>query len=68
MVSEKSDYMSEKYRDVLKDITGAKPYKPDELGYSYQFQCIRCERIITLTYPKRDCDYNYCPWCGREII
>lgn len=68
MVSEKSDWMSDKYKDTLESFTTVKPVHPDIDGSSKQFQCVRCERIITMYTIMKTCNYSYCPWCGREIL
>ena len=63
-----SDWMSDKYKDTLENLTTVKPVHPESDGSSKQFQCVRCERIITMYTVMKRCIYDYCPWCGREIM
>lgn len=63
-----NDWEIDKYRDSLMSFTTLKPVHPDKGGASKQFQCVRCERIITMYTVMQNCNYDYCPWCGREIL
>lgn len=63
-----NDWEIDKYRDSLMHFTTLKPINPDKDGASKQFQCVRCERIITMYTVMQSCNYDYCPWCGREIL
>lgn len=63
-----SDWMCDKYKDVLEGITTLKPFLPDKSGYTKRFQCVKCEQVISLPYEDQECNYLYCPYCGREIV
>jgi len=35
--------------------------------YHDRFQCPCCGRIVELAFHKRDCDYEFCPYCGEPM-
>lgn len=44
------------------------PVEPDEKGYTNIFKCSCCKRKVAVTPPKRTLDYEYCPYCKREVL
>lgn len=52
--------------ELLNDTTEWNPVDPDRRGYSNVFECNECGGRVYYTYWVEECDYNFCPWCGRR--
>lgn len=52
--------------ELLNDTTEWDPVDPDRRGYSNVFECNECGGRVYYTYWVEECDYNFCPWCGRR--
>lgn len=39
---------------------------PDSRGYAFGFMCSRCDAISWMYIPMKECDYEYCPYCGEK--
>ena len=68
VVNTGNDWMSDKYKDALENMTTLKPFHPDSQGDTDKFLCVKCENLIVLPYKKDICPYLYCPYCGKEIV
>lgn len=42
-------------------------YMPDIRGYTNEFMCSNCGAIIRIATYEKECDYPYCPFCGKEM-
>ena len=40
---------------------------PDSRGYALGFKCSRCGAISCMYIPMKECDYEYCPYCGEKV-
>lgn len=36
-------------------------------GYAITYECSSCKQLITLPYPMKWMDYDYCPNCGAKM-
>lgn len=36
-------------------------------GYAITYECSSCKQLITLPYPMKWMDYDYCPNCGARM-
>ena len=43
------------------------PFMPDCRGYTEEFECSLCKNMTYLHYCEKDCDYEYCPHCGKKM-
>ena len=41
--------------------------RPESRGYTEEFLCSVCDRIVYMPYMAKECDYEYCPNCGAKI-
>lgn len=42
-----------------------KPVDTDSRGYTDAFECTGCGAQIHLYTVMRECDYEFCPYCGK---
>jgi len=42
------------------------PINADCRGYADIFGCTNCGGIITVSSVAKECDYDFCPWCGGK--
>lgn len=53
-------------RELLNDTTEWNPINPDRRMTANAFECNKCKRNVYFGTYQRECDYDYCPWCGRR--
>ena len=44
-----------------------KPVNPDCRGYTEMFKCPNFEANVQMPYSAKECEYNYCPYCGWKV-
>ena len=50
--------------DNKRGTTSFLPIEPDCRGYTDLYECENCKRYIRIGEFARECDYEYCPYCG----
>ena len=35
--------------------------------FAKEYKCESCESVVDMNCYTRECDYDYCPYCGAEI-
>ena len=43
------------------------PITTDNRGFTTEFECTNCNRVINIGLPDKDLDFNFCPYCGKEV-
>ncbi len=43
------------------------PIAPDCREYTDQFACLCCQCIIQMYTYMKECNYNFCPYCGTKV-
>ena len=60
-------------KDIIDAIFLAEPEKGKWIPFSPEmeindvFKCSVCSEFIQLVWRKRECPYNYCPYCGVRM-
>ena len=52
--------------ELLNDTTEWNPIAPDSRGRANAFECNECKRLVYFGSFVAECDYDFCPWCGRR--
>ena len=52
--------------ELLNDTTEWNPVNPDRGMNANAFECNKCKRLVHFGSFVRECDYDFCPWCGRR--
>lgn len=42
------------------------PVEPDCRGYTDRFECTGCGCIVHIGTYEKECDYDFCPYCGKQ--
>lgn len=42
------------------------PVEPDCRSYTDRFECTGCGCIVHIGTYEKECDYEFCPYCGKQ--
>lgn len=59
-------HMAEDAVKLLASTTRWNPVNPDRCMSSDKFECDECKGIVRFAIYQDECDYDFCPWCGRR--
>lgn len=43
------------------------PIEPDSRGYTDAFRCSACKCNVYMRNYSKECEFEYCPHCGRRV-
>ena len=43
------------------------PVSVNSRGYTDEFVCKACRRIVFMHQFSKVCEYEFCPWCGQKV-
>lgn len=42
-------------------------WMPDENGETREFICTGCRSMVEMSWKQKECDYEWCPYCGAKM-
>ena len=78
IMSEPSDaHYPQWYVDKIKSIPAAdvaevrhgrwEAWMPDKNGETREFICTGCRFMVEMSWKQKECDYEWCPYCGCKM-